>query len=363
MAETLLALQEIEVRYADIRNLEIPALMLARGEVLAIMGPNGAGKSTLLRIMGLLQPPSKGKIYFQGKQVKQGDGLAVRRHMATVFQEPLLVNSSLYENVALGLKLRGFDRRSIEQRVKPWLDRLAISHLVDRHASSLSGGEAQRASLARAFVLDPELLLLDEPFSALDPPTRETLLVELEAILRQTGITTVFVTHEWQEAFALGDRVGVLMGGEILQIGPAAEVFMRPVSLQVAKFVGIASQISGVVEWTRAGLSSIRFGGGSINIPGNFQPGERVLFCIRPEEIRLGLSGQETLISNGVLRLKAKVAKIVPWGSQYRVVLDCAGTSLVALATRPSLLDLNLRQEDEVVASFHPAAVHVITGA
>jgi len=157
--------------------------------------------------------------------------------MASVFQEPLLLNASVYENAALGLKLRRLDGRAAEQRVLPWLERLGIAHLARRQARSLSGGEAQRTSLARAFVLDPELLLLDEPFSALDPPTRDELLLDLETILRETGITTVFVTHDRNEAYMLGNRVAVVIGGRVLQIGATAEVFAQPVNEEVARFV------------------------------------------------------------------------------------------------------------------------------
>ena len=135
------------------------------------------------------------------------------------------------------LKIRNIPKKERELKVSDWLERLGIVHLAGRQARSLSGGEAQRTSLARAFALDPELLLLDEPFSALDPPTREELLLDLETILRETGITTVFVTHDRNEAFMLGDRVAVLIGGELLQVGAANDVFAQPVNQEVARFV------------------------------------------------------------------------------------------------------------------------------
>ena len=237
MAEALLALREILVRYGGATVLQVAALSVRPGEILAIIGPNGAGKSTLLRVMGLLERPTEGRVYFREQEIDQKDSLGVRRRMASVFQEPLLLNASVYENAALGLKLRGLNHRDVEQKVRPWLERLGVVHLAGRQARSLSGGEAQRTSLARAFALDPELLLLDEPFSALDPPTREELLLDLETILRETGITTVFVTHDRNEAFMLGDRVAVLIGGELLQVGAANDVFAQPVNQEVARFV------------------------------------------------------------------------------------------------------------------------------
>jgi len=158
MAEAVLTLHGIRVRYDEPTVLEVDSLAVYPGEILAVMGPNGAGKSTLLRLMGLLQQPTQGKIYFHDREVIPTNGLAIRRRMASVFQEPLLLNASVYDNAALGLRLRGLDRHSIERRVQPWLKRLGIDHLVRRPARSLSGGEAQRTSLVRALALDPEVL-------------------------------------------------------------------------------------------------------------------------------------------------------------------------------------------------------------
>ena len=360
MAQALLALQEILVRYGEVPILHVSSLAILPGEVLAIIGPNGAGKSTLLRVMGLLEPPRRGNVSFHGHEVTRKNALSLRRRMATVFQEPLLLNASVYENATLGLTLRGLDRRSIERQVRPWLERLGIAHLARRPARSLSGGEAQRTSLVRALALDPELLLLDEPFSALDPPTREGLLLDLETILRETGITTVFVTHDRNEAFMFGDRVAVLIAGHLLQVGSATQIFVQPVSEEVAQFVGIDTKLPGVVESVTAGMAHVDFNGGGADVVGDFQPGENVLLCLRPEDITLSLPGGEDLKSSARNRLSGKVVKITPWGSHYRVAVECGGSRLVAFITRPSFLDLNLRENDEVVASFKATAVHVI---
>jgi tungstate transport system ATP-binding protein len=360
MAEALLTLQDIFVRYGELSVLHVPSLTVHAGEILAVIGPNGAGKSTLLRVMGLLEQPTRGNVTVQGQEVTRDNSLTLRRRMASVFQEPLLLNASVYENAALGLKLRGLNRQPIEQRVRPWLERLGIAHLAERPARSLSGGEAQRTSLVRALALDPDLLLLDEPFSALDPPTREGLLLDLEMILTKTGIATVFVTHERNEAFMLGDRIAVLMGGKILQVGSRSEVFTQPVNEEVARFVGVESNIPGVVEAAGDGLGRIRCDGGLVEVVGDFEPGQRVLLCLRPEEITLSPREMEGLRSSARNRLPGRVVKITPWGPHYRVVVDCDGTPLVALITRPSFLELELAEEKEVVASFKATAVHVI---
>jgi tungstate transport system ATP-binding protein len=360
MAQALLTLRDILVRYGPSTILAFSSLSVHRGEVLAVIGPNGAGKSTLLRVMGLLQPPTEGKIYFHGEEVKPTNGLALRRRMASVFQEPLLLNTSVYENAALGLKLRGLGRHAVEKRVLPWLERLGISHLAKRQARGLSGGEAQRTSLARALALDPEMLLLDEPFSPLDPPTRERFLVDLERILGETGITAVFVTHDRDEAFTLGDRAAVLIGGRVHQVGVTAEVFAQPVDEEVAHFVGVDTKIPAVVDSAAGGLARVRFDGGGAEVVGEFQPAERVILCLRPEDITLSPASGEDVKSSACNRLMANVAKITPWGSHYRVAVDCDGTRLIASMTRPSFVDLKLSVGDEIVASFKATAVHVI---
>ena len=360
MAENLLRLQDIRVRYDGVAVLQFSSLKVHNSEVLAIIGPNGAGKSTLLRIMGLLQQPTEGKVYFRGEEVKQKNTLAIRRRMASVFQEPLLLNGTVYENASVGLKLRGLDRRSIDQRVRPWLERLGIARLAGRQARTLSGGEAQRTSLARALAVEPELLLLDEPFSALDPPTREELLVDLERILDETAVTTVFVTHDRDEAFIFGDRVAVLMDGRLLQVGAAAEVFAQPINEEVAKFVGLETKMAAVVESVTGTLAHVRFGGGHAEVLGHLQPGERVLLCLRPEDITLSPPGRAGWQSNSRNQIAAKVVKILPWGAHYRVALECGGDRLVSFVSRPLFSELKLVEGDDVFATFKPAAVHVI---
>ena len=356
MAEALLSLRDIAVRHGESTVLELSRLDVHLGEILAIIGPNGAGKSTLLRVMGLLQQPSAGKVFFQGEAARGENALLMRRRMASVFQEPLLLNASVYENAALGLKLRGLDRAEVRQRINPWLERLRIAHLSSRRVRTLSGGELQRTSLARAFALDPELLLLDEPFSALDPTTRESLLGDLQDILKQTGVTTVFVTHDRDEAFMLGSRVGVMREGKLLQVGASREVFTRPAGESVAEIVGADTRIPAVVESSNDGVARVRFDGGVAEVTGAFPSGARVILCIRPEEITLS-PPREAESPN---RFAVKVLKVIPSTLHYRLTLKCGGSQLSALITRSSFMELGIREGDELNASFNPAAAHVI---
>lgn len=360
MAETLLALRDVCVRHGLSTVLQVSSLDIHPGEILAVIGPNGAGKSTLLRVIGLLQQPTTGKVYFDGEEATRRNALVLRRRVASVFQEPLLVNASVYDNAALGLRIRGLRGAAIERQLRPWLERLGIAHLASRRARSLSGGEAQRTSLARALALDPKLLLLDEPFSALDPPTREALLVDLQRILSETGVTAVLVTHDRNEAFMLGNRIGVLKAGRLLQLGSNLDVFMKPESESVAEIVGIDNRIAGVVETVTDGVATVCFNGGVTQVSGRFEPAARVILCIRPEDISVTRPSERQRLSAERNYLKVKVARVSPWMFQYRLVLECGKIFLVAFIDRPSFRELGILEGDEVTVSFSPKAVHVI---
>ena len=235
---TLLELSDVLVRREGHTVLNIHSLSVKTGEVLAIVGPNGAGKSTLFLVLARLLRADKGQIFFQGRPLESFQDLEYRRQIALVLQEPLLMDIPVYENAALGLKFRRTPRAEIEQCVDRWLDRLGVAHLSNRPARKLSGGEAQRVSLARAFVLQPDLLLLDEPFTALDAPTRIRILEDLKSLLAETRTTTIFITHDLQEARKLATRMAVILDGRIEQCGVPQEVFDQPINDRVADFLG-----------------------------------------------------------------------------------------------------------------------------
>jgi tungstate transport system ATP-binding protein len=238
MAQDLI-INNLLVQRGERTVLQIDHLTIARGETLAVVGPNGAGKSTFLLALARLLKPTRGQISFNGNPASAESDTSYRRRIGLVMQDPLLFDTSVYENVASGLRFRGIPKHEIEPHVTHWLARFGVLDLKDRRSSALSGGEAQRVSLARAFVLDAELILLDEPFSALDSPTRSRLLDDLQTVLAETSATTVFITHDLSEARRLGHRMAVLLGGKVAQVGAPDEIFSRPATDDVARFVGL----------------------------------------------------------------------------------------------------------------------------
>ena len=357
MAKAVLEIRGLAVRYGGETVVSVPSLRIFDREILAVMGPNGAGKSTLLRVLGFLERPDEGEVAFQGRAVRfrARDLLPLRRRIGVVFQEPLLLDTTVFHNVALGLTLRGI--RGQEGRVGRWLERFGIARLRYRPARGLSGGEAQRTSLARAFALQPELLLLDEPFSALDPPTREALLADLKSILSETRTTTVFITHDRDEALALGDRVAVMVRGSILQIDTPERIFSSPADEEIARFVGVETLLSGRAVASADGLVAVEIDGRTVEVVGEALPGERVLVCVRPEDIVL--SKAEMGPSSMRNRLEGRVVRAVALGPSYRIEMECWGL-LVASITARSFREMDLHAGDCLFASFKATAAHLI---
>jgi tungstate transport system ATP-binding protein len=233
----MIEIRNLHVRRGDRTVLEVGHLQIAKNEVLAIVGPNGAGKSTLLLALARLMRLERGDILFNGKSVAGESDLAFRRRIALVLQDPLLFDISVFDNIASGLRFRGLHKSDIQPRVEMWLERLGIAHLKNRRASEISGGEGQRVSLARALVLEPELLLLDEPFGALDPPTRNRLLEDLRHILPESGTTTIFITHNLPEARQLAGRMVIIVAGRMRQIGLVTDILNAPADEDVRSFL------------------------------------------------------------------------------------------------------------------------------
>ncbi len=352
--------KDLSVTHGDQKTLDVPLLQVHPNEVLMVIGPNGSGKTTLLLSLALLLKPSTGAISYRGIPVMGSNQvLQLRRKLAVVFQESLLLNSSVWDNVTLGLRLRGVKGDEVRTRTEKWLERFSIAHLKKRQARLLSGGEAKRVSLARAFVLQPEILFLDEPFAALDSPTRQSLLEDFESVLRETKTTTVMVTHDRNEALVLGDRVAVLMNGSISQIGAPAEVFGSPVDEEVASFVEAGNILHGTVGSQDNGLALIDIEGLRLQAVSDLKAGSRVTIYLHYEDITINLPSMEPVSSSARNQFKGNITRIFPLGSQLKVTIDC-GFNLAAIITRRSWDELGLELGQEVIASFKASSVHLI---
>jgi len=233
----LISIRNLLIKRGQREVLRVASLDIPRGETLAVVGPNGAGKSTLLLALARLLKPAGGEVQYAGKHLSKWDDLEYRRKIAFVFQDPLLMDMTVADNVALGLKFRGVDKAESRAHAETWMKAMGVDSLSGRRAGQLSGGEAQRVSLARAFVLDPELLLMDEPFSAVDPQTRGQLMKDLSELLAHEHRTTIFVTHNLKEAAQMGDRVAVVIGGELKQVGTPKQIKEQPVDNNVGEFL------------------------------------------------------------------------------------------------------------------------------
>jgi tungstate transport system ATP-binding protein len=339
--------------------LDIPSFFLGDREIVSLIGPNGSGKSTLLLTLNGLLKPLTGRIIFRGKEIESNQAiLDFRRRIAMVFQEPLLFDTTVFHNVASGLKIRGIPREEIKPRVMESLERFNIVPLAERSARKLSGGEAQRTSLARALATGPEVIFLDEPFAALDPPTRQSIIDDMEKIIRETGIAAVLVTHDEFEALRLSDRIMVMNEGKIVQIGLPGEVMNRPVNCFVANFVGMESLIPGTVLTSKNGTISVSIPGGKIEAVGESLPGEKVFCGIRPENVVIDSYDPAKPNHNGNI-FPARIVGITSIGPFLKVTLDL-GFPLVSYVTRGSFARLKLTIGEKILASFKPEAVHLI---
>jgi len=351
----------LEVVLAGRKVLGITSLQVYPHESLIVIGPNGSGKTTLLLALALLLNPSAGVLSYKGVPVQPSAVLQLRRRLAVAFQESLLLNSSVLENVTLGLRLRGVKGREVNVRAMKWLDRFGVASLAKRQAKTLSGGEAKRVSLARAFVLEPEVLFLDEPFSALDSPTRQSLLEDFERVLRETKVTTVMVTHDRNEALVLADRVAVLMNGSISQVGTPEEVFGAPANEEVAGFVEAGNILHGMVDCQDDGMVTINVKGQKVQAVSGLTCGSEATVFLNYEDVTVSLPSQEVVRSSARNQLRGRITRIFPFGYQVKVTVDC-GFPLAAVVTRLSGEELGLEEGKEVVVSFKATAVKVIPG-
>ena len=354
----ILSIRNVIVRRNDRVVLDVENLSLHQGEVLTVIGPNGAGKSTLLLVLARLLRPDEGQHYYHGQPVQNQDDLAFRRRNGLVLQAPLLLRGTVLENVITGMRFRGIAKKEAEKSAKMWLKRFAINHLEDRSVRQLSGGEAQRTSLARAFTLEPEVLFLDEPFNALDTPTRTRILEDFQAIVARTGMTTVFVTHDMDEALFLGDRVAILLDGKLRQIGPADAVFAAPADEGVAAFLGADTTLIGRVKSNANGHVIVTVNDQHIEAVADVAVGREVIIFLKPEDVTLW-ANEELPPSSARNRHVGKITRVTQRGPLVHLTVDC-GFPVGALITRPSFTEMDLDMGRKVAVTYKASAVHLI---
>ena len=264
------------------------SLEVRQGEVLALLGPSGCGKTTTLRMIAGFEDPDDGVVRIKGRVVN--DVPTYRRNLGMVFQQyALFPHMSVRDNVAFGLRMRGTPRAEVAQRVAEAMALVRLAGLESRFPAELSGGQQQRVALARAIVTTPAVLLLDEPLAALDKKLREQMQIELRLLQREVGITTVFVTHDQEEALTLADRIAVMEGGRIVQVGTPTEIYERPRSRFVSDFIGVTNFVTGNVRERAGDAITVDVGALCLTAAGGdgLRPGDRVELAIRPEKIRL----------------------------------------------------------------------------
>ena len=355
----VLETRDLRVVRGGVEVLDISEFAVHEGEVVCVVGPNGAGKTTLLQALCCLLRPSRGEIVFRGQRIEtEYPVLQYRRRVAMVFQEALLFDSTVYNNVASGLKLRGLHGSKVRESVEEQMERFGIAHLRDRSARKLSGGEAQRTSLARAFAIKPEIIFLDEPFASLDQPSRESLMDDLQRILKRTNTAAFFATHDRIEALRLANRIAVMDEGTILQVGTPAEVMNHPANEFVASFVGVETILHGIVIEQNGGSLVTAVSATRVEALGDANVGEHVLLCVRPENVVLALRRQDEGVSSRNV-YQGQVKKVIPMGPYFKVQLDC-GFPITSYVTAQSLEGMSIQEGKTLTASFKATAVHVI---
>jgi tungstate transport system ATP-binding protein len=286
--------------------------------------------------------------------------LRLRRRTAAVFQRPHLLSATVLGNVEKGLRLRGVPRHEARRRARAALDLLGIGHLAERRREKLSGGEAQRVSIARALAVDPVVLFLDEPLAALDPPSRRALTTDLLRIFEQGAMAVLWVTHDRDEALAVGDRVSFIEGGAIVQAGPVADVFARPSSASVADYLGLETYLRGRIRTAPDGAATQLVLDSGVVVTCSEAPDGPAVACLPPEDVvlfRAPPSEGSTSLRNVV---EGTVKAVTPAGRMLHVVVACDRLEVGALVTRAAFEELELRIGAPATAAFKASAVHPI---
>ncbi|MBN1376666.1 MAG: ABC transporter ATP-binding protein [Dehalococcoidia bacterium] len=327
------------------------SLDVADGEYLMILGPTGAGKTILLETIAGIYRPDKGKVYLNDRDVTR---LPPRkRNIGMVYQDYMLFpHLTVEKNIKYGLRSKKLSKEETSQKIRKLTDLLDITHLLHRYPGTLSGGEQQRITIARALIMEPEVLLLDEPLSALDSETRTKLREELRKIHSFTHTTMIHVTHSFDEAFLLGSQMAIMNQGEIVQVGEPSAVFRKPNCKFAAEFLGVTNIFRGESTIDN-GIAYINING--LKVASAVPRCGQIYASIRPEDILVSLIPIESSAKNS---FQGKIQNISDAGMIIKITVE-VGITLVAAITKRSFLDMDLKQGMEVFLTFKAADVHV----
>ncbi|MBC7331877.1 MAG: ATP-binding cassette domain-containing protein [Synergistetes bacterium] len=329
-------------------SLENISFEVREGEYFIILGPSGAGKTLLLELIAGIFFPEKGKIYWNGKDITFLE--PEKRHFAYVPQNyGLFPHMSVYENIAYGLRLRKTPESLISKKIKDISSVLGIEHLLNRKPKTLSGGESQRVAIARSLVIEARLLLLDEPFANLDPLTSAKLLSDFKKWRTELNFTAIHVTHSFEEALTLGDSVGIMLDGEIAQLGSIKEVFSKPKDEKIASFLGFENIIEGFAQGYELKANGI-----SIKLPKSFFG--KVRIAIRPEDIVLSENPLKSSLRNV---FEATVLEIQDLQGVLKVTLKVENLVIKSIITRAAAVELGIHPGKKLFAGFKATAIHV----
>ncbi len=346
-----LELQNLQRNFGPVRALDGIEIALGEGEFLSLLGPSGCGKTTALRLVAGFDRPDGGAIVVDGKDLTNVP--PSKRDMGMVFQAySLFPNMTARQNVEYGLKIRGKDKTVRRTRVQELLELVGLGHAADRYPHQLSGGMQQRVALARALAIEPRVLLLDEPLSALDAKVRVQLREEIRRIQLELGITTLYVTHDQEEALSVSDHVAVMYGGRIEQMGSPAEMYSAPATPFVAEFIGTMNRLEGTVV-----DGGVEHGGTTLRIDEarKRSNGERVLVLVRPETVEVGPANG----SGGVNTLVGDVVTQTFLGPVTR--LKIIGTGVDVIADVPTQKALGLPVGTRVAAVLPAEGARLLT--
>lgn len=351
--------------FGDSVAVENVSFEVSDGEFLFLIGPSGCGKTTTLRMIGGYLEPSRGEIIIRGRRMN--DVPLEKRNIGMVFQSyALFPHLTVAENVAFGLRMRGVPRRERAERIASALDLVELSDFADRYPVQLSGGQRQRVAIARVVVYEPDILLLDEPLANLDRRLRDAMRVELKKLQEKVGITTVYVTHDQEEALSMADRIAVMEGGHLLQLGTPSEVYNNPSSSFVATFLGNTSSYQAAVARIDGGFAELEIDGGlafHVVNGGDLEVGERCMVSIRPERVCLTRETPTESRSSdrNVFRGRVDFLSYLGAGVEYIVALEGTDVTVRAHETLPAGRP-TFREGDDVCVSWDPSKTVYLKG-